>query len=262
MAGRLENRVAIVTGAARGIGKGIAGALAAQGATVALWDILDLVEETAKNIKSLGHEAAAFKVDVSDPASVNQIAREVIQKFGKVDILVNDAGIASFIPFLETTNEIRDKIIGTNLYGPWNCAKAILPTMIEHKYGKIINISSVTGPRVSSAGLTAYSASKGGVSGFTRALALEVAEFNITVNAILPGYVDTPMLRGAAADLGMKDEEFVNMLSPTVPLKRLGSPTEVGDLAVFLASDDSKYITGQEIVFDGGNIIQETKGNF
>jgi hypothetical protein len=259
---RLEGKVAVVTGAARGNGEGIARALAGHGATVALWDTLDSVEETAKRISSSGHKAVAYKVDISDPALVNRKSQEVIKQFGKVDILVNNAGIASFIPFLDTTDEFRDRIIDVNLKGPWNCTKAILPSMIERKYGKIINVSSVTGPRVAAAGLTAYAASKGGVSGFTRALALEVAEFNITVNAILPGYVDTPMLRGAAADLGMNGEEFASKLAETVPLKRLGSIDEIGDLAAFLASDESKYITGQEIVFDGGNIIQETKGDF
>jgi len=257
---RLENRVAVVTGAARGNGEGISRALARNGATVVLWDILDLVEDVAKDINASGHTAVSFKVDISNASLVNQAALEVIKLFGKVDILVNNAGIGVFIPFLETSDEMRDRIIGINLKGPWNCTKAILPTMLEHKYGKIINISSVSGPRVAAAGLTAYAASKGGVCGFTRALALEVAEYNITVNAILPGYVDTPMLRGVAADLGMNDEEFANKLAETVPLKRLGSIDEIGDLAVFLASDESKYITGQEIVFDGGNIIQEEKG--
>jgi hypothetical protein len=258
---RLEGKVAVVTGAARGNGEGISRALAGHGATVALWDILDLVEETAGGISSSGCRTAAFKVDISVPAMVNAATQGVIKRFEKIDILVNNAGIVVMAPFLETTDEMRDRVIDVNLKGPWNCTRAVLPTMMERGYGKIVNVSSVSGPRVCAAGFTAYGASKGGVSGFTRALALEVAEYNITVNAILPGYVDTPMLRGGAREMGIDENEFVRLLAQTVPLKRLGSIQEIGDLAVFLASDESKYITGQEIVFDGGNIIQELKAN-
>ena len=260
MGARLQDRVAIVTGAARGNGKGIAKAMAREGATVLLWDILDLVEETANGITSSGQRAAPYKVDIADAAQVNRAVQEIMKQFGKVEILVNNAAIASFVPFVETSDELRDRIFDVNLKGPWNCTKAIIPIMINQRYGKVVNISSVTGPKVSAPGLTAYSATKGGICGFTRALALEVAEFGINVNAILPGYVDTPLLRGAAKELGMGETEFVNMVAKSVPMKRLGTIDEIGDLAVFLASEESKYITGQEIVFDGGNIIQEEKG--
>jgi NAD(P)-dependent dehydrogenase (short-subunit alcohol dehydrogenase family) len=255
----LQNRVVIVTGAARGNGKGIARAMAKAGATVVLWDILPLVAETAKNISSYGQRAVSFIVDIADADRVNQVVQEIVKEFGRVDILVNNAAIGIFSPFVETSDELRDRVFDVNLKGPWNCTKAVIPTMINQKYGKVINISSVSGPRVSAPGLTAYSATKGGVSGFTRALALEVAEFGINVNAILPGYVDTPMLRGSAKDLGMDEDDLVKMVAKSVPMKRLGTIDEIGDLAVFLASEESKYITGQEIVFDGGNIIQEVK---
>ncbi len=259
MTTRLQGKVAIVTGAARGNGKGIARAMGREGAIVALWDILDMVEETEKEIRDSGYHATSFKVDVSNPTRVNQAARDVLKRFGRVDILVNNAGIGYFVPFAEMTDELRDKIFGVNLIGVWNCTKAVIPGMIQQKYGKIVNIASVTGPRVSSPGLTAYSATKGAVCGLTRALALEVAEFGINVNAILPGYVDTPMLRGVPKELGIDENDFIQMLSRSVPMKRLGTIDEIGDLAVFLASEESKYITGQEIVFDGGNIIQEEK---
>jgi len=257
---RLKDKVAIVTGAARGNGKGIARAMAQEGAKVLLWDILDLIEETARDINSSGKRAVPFKVDITDIKRVNQTVQEIVGNFGRIDILVNNAAIAFFIPFVETPDDLRDKIFDVNLKGPWNCTKAVIPIMMKQKYGKIVNISSVTGPRVSAAGLTAYSATKGAISGFTRALALEVAEFGINVNAILPGYVDTPMLRGAAKDLGIAEDEFVKMIAKSVPMKRLGTIDDIGDLAVFLASEESKYITGQEIVIDGGNIIQEEKG--
>jgi len=260
MAGRLQSKVAIVTGAARGNGKGIVRAMAKEGAMVVLWDVLDLVEETANEIRSSGHQAVSFKVDVSDVKQVNQTVQEVMNKFGRVDILVNNAGLGIFAPFTEMADELRDKIFAVNLIGVWNCTKAVIPGMVQRKYGKIINISSVTGPRVSSPGLTAYSVTKGAICGLTRALALEVAELGINVNAILPGYVDTPMLRGVPKQLGIDENDFIQMLSRSVPMKRLGTIDEIGDLAVFLASEESKYITGQEIVFDGGNIIQEQKG--
>lgn len=259
MPSRLQGKVAIVTGAARGNGKGIARAMAKEGAIVALWDILDIVEETVKEIRDSGYQTTSFRVDVSDVAQVNQATQEVVKRFGRVDILVNNAGIGYFVPFVEMTDQLRDKIFGINLIGVWNCTKAVIPGMIQQKYGKIVNIASVTGPRVSSPGLTAYSATKGAVCGLTRALALELAELGINVNVILPGYVDTPLLRGVPKELGIDENDFIEMLSRSVPMKRLGTIDEIGDLAVFLASEESKYITGQEIVFDGGNIIQEEK---
>lgn len=261
MTEKLQNKVAIVTGAARGNGKGIARAMAKAGATVVLWDILPSVAETAKNMSTSGQRAVSYIVDITDVYRINQVVNEIIQEFERVDILVNNAGIGIFSPFVETTEKLRDKIFDVNLKGPWNCTKAVMPVMITQKYGKVINIASVTGPRVSAPGLTAYSAAKAGLCGFTRALALEVAGFGITVNAILPGFVDTPMLRGASKDLGIDEADLVKMLAASVPMKRLGTIDEIGDLAVFLASEASKYITGQEIVFDGGNIIQETRSD-
>ncbi len=259
MTTRLQGKIAIVTGAARGNGKGIARAMAREGATVVLWDVLDMVEETAREIRDSGHQATPFKVDVSNVTQVNQATQEMLRNFGRVDILVNNAGIGTFARFVEMTDELRDKTFGVNLIGVWNCTKAVIPGMIRQKYGKIVNIASVTGPRVSSPGLTAYSATKGAICGLTRALALEVAEVGINVNVILPGYVDTPLLRGVPKELGIDEETFLETLSKSVPMKRLGTIDEIGDLAVFLASEESRYITGQEIVFDGGNIIQEEK---
>lgn len=258
--GRLKGEVAIITGAARGIGEGIANAMAREGAVVVLWDILDTVHKTGEKIKNSGHKAASYTVDVSDTDQIKQTAQKVSEQFGKVDILVNNAGIAYFAPFVEMTDELRDNIFNVNFNGMWNCTKVIITTMIWQKYGRIINISSVTGPRVATPGLTAYSATKGAISGFTRALALEVAEFGITVNAILPGFVDTPLTKPMAEDFQMEEEEFARWLGKSIPMKRMGTIEEMGHLAVFLASDESTYITGQEIIIDGGNSIQEVKG--
>ena len=181
------------------------------------------------------------------------------ERFGPADILVNNAAIAPSVPFVEMTEERRDEVIDINIKGTWNCARSVLPSMIERGYGKIINVSSVTGPLVSGKGVTAYSASKGAVSGFTRSLALEVAEHGINVNTICPGTFDTPMMRGIAQSRGADEDQYLRDLGRGMPFGRLGTMDEMGDLAVFLASDASSYITGAEIVIDGGNIIQEHK---
>jgi NAD(P)-dependent dehydrogenase (short-subunit alcohol dehydrogenase family) len=258
--GRLKGKVAIVTGAAQGIGEGIAKAMAKEEAIVALWDISDKVHKTIRNITKSGSKATSYIVNVAEWSQVEKTLRLILDEFGKVDILVNNAGIARFSLFVDMTDNIRDEAINVNFYGMWNCTKAVIPEMIKQKYGKIINISSVTGPRVATAGLTAYAASKGAISAFTRTLALEVAEYGITVNAILPGWIDTPLSEPMAEDLKMDQDEFNIWLGKSVPMKRMGKTSELGDLAVFLGSDESTYITGEEIIIDGGNTIQEVKG--
>ena len=257
---RLKNRVAIVTGSAQGIGEGIARAMAKEGATVILWDVNESVHGTAEDIGRSGSKARSHIVNVAEWSQVEKTFNLVLDEFGKVDILVNNAAIARFALFVDMTDDIRDEVINVNFYGMWNCTRAVIPGMIKQEYGKIINISSVTGPRVATAGLTAYSASKGAISAFTRTLALEVAEHGITVNAILPGWIDTPLSEPMAEDLEMDQDEFDNWLSKSVPMKRMGKTSELGDLAVLLGSDESTYISGQEIIIDGGNTIQEVKG--
>lgn len=257
----LEGKVAIVTGGGSGIGRGIALQFAKAGADVIVASRrLSVLKKVAEEIKALGRRSLCVQTDVSQKADVDNLIQKVMAEFGRVDILVNSAGIGHSVPFIEMTDDLRDRIWDINVKGVWDCTQAVIPIMRKQKYGKIINISSVTGPMVSSKGLTAYSASKGAVSGFTRALALEVAKYGINVNAICPGYVDTPMLRPASTKTGTDPNDFIKGLSKSIPMGRLGSIEETGDLAVFLASEASKYITGTEIVFDGGNIIQEYKG--
>jgi len=206
-----------------------------------------------------GYNAVSYPVDVVNEDRTAQAAAEIQDRFGSLDILVNNAGIAHFSPFLEMDNSQRDKVFNVNFFGAWNCCKAVLPLMIQQDYGRVINISSVTGPRVATAGLTAYAATKGALSALTRTLALEVAAHHVTVNAILPGFIDTALTKPMADDMQMDEKTFSQWLQQSIPLKRFGTIEELGSLAVFLASNESGYITGQEIVIDGGNTIQEVK---
>jgi NAD(P)-dependent dehydrogenase (short-subunit alcohol dehydrogenase family) len=202
----------------------------------------------------MGHRSLAISTDIGKKTDIDNLVGKVMEEFGKVDILINNAGVSNFTLFTELINEVRDQVWDTNIKGTWDCTKAVVSTMIKQRYGRIINISSVTGPMVSNKGWSAYSASKGAISGLTRALALELAEYNITVNAILPGWIG----RGTppATPQAIKD---ARKLASSIPLGRLGTPEDVGNLAVFLSSEASSYITGSEIVIDGGNIIQERK---
>ena len=250
----LAGRVAIVTGGSSGIGRGIALRFAGAGADVVVVSRrLSVLDSVVAEMKAMGRSALSVQTDVTRKSDIADMVQRVMAEFGRVDILVNSAGMGKSAPFVEMSDDLRDRIWDVNVKGTWDCTRAVMPMMIKQKYGKVINISSVTGPMVSGSGQTAYSASKGAVSAFTRALALEVAKYGINVNAICPGYVDTPIFAPVP-------KEYVAQLAKSIPLGRLGSTEEIGDLAVFLASDASKYITGTEIVFDGGNIIQESKG--
>lgn len=259
----LLDRVAIVTGASQGLGEGIVKAIAREGANTVLFsrDLCKL-RRNEEYIRNLGQKAISFKVDITDASQVDQAVQEVLKQFGKIDILVNNAGIYPSIPFLKISDEIRDSVIDTNFKGMWNCTKSVLQSMIENKYGKIINISSVTGPMVSLKGMTIYSASKGAVSGFTKSLALEVAEYGINANAVCPGFFDTPGVRKMVDySIYESEDKFITELQKSIPLGRLGALDDIGNIVVFLASEYSSYITGTEIVIDGGNIIQELKNS-
>lgn len=257
--GMVEGKVAIVTGAAAGNGAGISRLLASEGATVNLWDIDTQVDKVAQKICETGGKAIAYKVDITDSDLVKKIADSVLNQFGKLDILVNNAAIYPLVMFRDTSTEIRDKCWEVNVKGTWNCTQAVLSSMIEQRSGKIVNISSVTGPLVSAPGYTAYAMTKGAISAMTRSLALEVAEFGIHVNAVLPGSIDTPGLRDIAIKRGKDPNKAKLEAGKTIPLGRQGTPEDVGGAVLFLASDYSNYITGSEIVVDGGNVIQELK---
>ncbi|WP_062352672.1 SDR family oxidoreductase UcpA [Bacillus kwashiorkori] len=256
---KMDGKVAIITGAAMGNGKGIAEVLAKHGAAVILADISDKVFVVEKELQEKGYDAMAVKMDVSDKENVTAGVRKVIDKYGKIDALVNNAGVARLANFLDMDEELRDFHFNININGVWNVTKAVLPYMKERQYGRIVNLSSVTGTMVADEGETAYATTKAAVMGFTKALARETASYNVTVNAILPGYILTPMAESIAKESNPENpQEVIDGIASGVPLGRLGKIEEVGELAAFLASDESSYITGTGIVIDGGSTLPET----
>lgn len=247
----LTNKVALVTGARRGMGRADALALAAQGAQVAVTDI-DLAEcqKVVDEIKSQGGTAIAFKLDVSDKNEVDQVFTEVVKQFGRLDILVNNAGVYSPKPALEITEEEWNQTINVNLKGQFLCAQRAAQEMAKNKWGRIINITSIASGQVGVGimGGAHYTASKGGIIGLTETLATEWASLGINVNAIGPGAIDTEMSRSTR----MTKEQMQTFLDQNVPLKRIGQPKEVAAMVVFLASDEASYITGSTFFVDGG----------
>ena len=257
--GKLDGKTAVVTGAAMGNGEGIARVLAKHGAHVALWDISEKVFETARAIAAEGYQASAYKVNVTNFEDCRKATDEIMAKQGGIEILCNNAGVIRLAGFLEMSDEIRDFHFDVNIKGVWNATKAVLPGMKEKKYGKIVIMSSVTGPMVADEGETAYATTKAALWGFTKALAREVAAENITVNAICPGYILTPMAEQIANESDPDNPDAViNGIAGGVPMGRLGSISEIGELAAFLASDESSYITGTQVVIDGGSTLPET----
>ncbi|AFH43053.1 3-oxoacyl-[acyl-carrier-protein] reductase FabG (short chain dehydrogenase SDR family) [Fervidicoccus fontis Kam940] len=242
-----KNRTSIVTGSAMGIGKGIAQKLASLGSNLILFDISDKIFETAKEIEHLEVEVLPFKGDVTNKEDVERSVEEGISKFGKIDILVNNAGIYPSKPFIEMTESDWDRVLNINLKSMFLFSKAVLPNMMKNSYGRIVNISSIAAI-VGFPGLIHYSASKGGVVGFTKALALEVAKFGITVNAIAPGPIETS---------GTKvDEQTAEIYKRLIPVGRMGKPEDIANAVAFLASEESQFITGHLLVVDGGYTIQ------
>src|SRR3989338_5597073 len=248
----LIGKVALVTGARRGMGKAHALALARQGAQVAVTDVDEKeCEVVVEEIKKRGGEAAAFRLDVSEGREVDSVFGETIKKFGRLDILVNNAGIYFSKPALLLSEEDWDKMLSVNLKGQFLCAQRAAREMAKNKWGRIINISSIAsgGVGIGFAGAAHYAASKGGIVGMTETLAVEWAGLGITVNAIAPGAIDTPMVREPGKVFaGERMEEIVKR----VPLKRIGKPEEVSAMVVFLVSEEASYVTGATFYVDGG----------
>lgn len=242
----LSNKVAIITGASRGIGKAIALAMANAGAKVVVnYASNDVAAgEVVEQIRATGQKAIMFKADVAESEAADGLIQAAQAEFGRIDILVNNAGITRDNLLVRMKDEDWDAVLGLNLKGAFNCSRAAAKAMLKQKYGRIINISSVVG-LTGNPGQANYAAAKAGLLGMTKSLAKELASRNITVNAVAPGYIRTEM----TAQL---PEKVSGEMLAQIPMKRFGEPDEIADLVLFLASDAAKYITGQTIAVDGG----------
>ena len=244
---RLKDKVAIVTGGGQGIGEGIALRLAQEGANVVIADLnLETANSVADKIKALGRQALAIKTDVSNSASVNQMVKQVLSTLGTVDILVNNAGYVApaMTPFMKETEDYWNKVIAVCLNGVIFCSRAVVDTMIEKKSGKIVNIASEAA-RVGQQGQAVYSGAKGGVVAFAKAIARELARYNINVNCVAPGATNTPAFAAAPA-------EMREAAAKIYPLRRVAEVEDIANAVTFLASDEASFITGQVLSVSGG----------
>ncbi len=245
---KLAERVAIVTGGARGIGKAISMKLAENGAAIAIVDINEEVAQaTADEMNAAGFNAKAYKANVVSADDVNEMVKNVIADFGKVDILVNNAGITRDGLVMRMSEQDWDLVLDINLKGTFNCSKAVLRPMMKKRYGKIVNIASIVGV-MGNVGQANYCASKAGVIGLTKSNAKEFASRNIYVNAVAPGYIETDMTH-------VLSEEAKQWFMDNIPLKKAGSAEDVANVVSFLAGPDSDYVTGQTINICGGMVM-------
>ncbi|HXO62632.1 MAG TPA: SDR family NAD(P)-dependent oxidoreductase [Candidatus Acidoferrales bacterium] len=254
-----SGRVALITGAGSALGIGFATArvLAQQGAKIAITSTTERIKERARELAAEKADVFALPADLRDHASTDRLVREVLARYGRIDILVNNAGMTQIsnpdqtlsVSLAELSEEDWDYSMALNLKTTFNVTKAVLPSMLSANYGRIVNVSSVTGPLVSNPRATAYSAAKAGMVGLTRSLAMEVARKGITVNAVAPGWIETA---------SSTTEEII--AGKNTPLGRSGRPDEVAAAIAFLAGESASYVTGQMMVIDGGNTIQEYKG--
>ncbi len=256
---KLEGKVAIVTGGAMGNGLGIVQVFLKYHAKVVIIDNSPKLKDTIVELKKQYSDVDGYIVDIKDREKLDLVAKQVYEKYNHIDILVNNAGVARLSSFIDMSDEIRDFHFDVNIKGTWNATKAVLPYMLKNKSGAIVNLSSVTGPMVADSGEVAYATTKAAILGFTKALAMEVVENNIRVNAIMPGYIMTPMVEGIALETDKDNpNKVIDGIKMGIPMKRLGTIEELGELAAFLASDESSYITGQGIVIDGASTLPET----
>lgn len=243
--GKLADKIAVVTGAGQGIGRGIAEKLADEGATVV---VTDINERTAKETAdALGNGAIGVRTDVTSPESVDAMVEQVRERFGRIDVLVNNAGWDKASPFLDLDRSDWDRVIQINLYGVLNTAKAVLPLMAEQGFGSMVNLASDAG-RVGSSGEAVYSAAKGGVIAFTKSVAREMARHQINANAVCPGPTDTALF----ASIGGDNPKLREALTKAIPFRRLAQPGDLANVVAFLASDEAAYVTGQTVSVSGG----------
>ncbi len=244
---RLDGKIAIITGGARGIGFAIAKRYAEEGATPVLFDLLaDQLETAVKELSDLGFEAEGHTVNVTDSEAIEEAMKDVYQRFGHIDILVNNAGVTRDGLIMKMKDADWDMVINVNLKGTFVCTKKVVRYMLKQKSGSIINIASVIG-LMGNVGQANYAASKGGIIALTKSTAKEVAKRGIRANAIAPGFIET--------DMTQLPEDVVKAYSEAIPMSRMGQPVAVANLCLFLASEESSYITGQTIQVDGGLIM-------
>lgn len=243
--GKLDDRIAIVTGAGRGIGRGIAEKLATEGATVVVTD----VDETTvrKTAGAIGSGAIGMHADVTSRDSVDAMVGRVRERFGRIDVLINNAGWDKVGPFVDSDPADWDRVIQINLYGVLNTSKAVLPVMAEQGHGSVVNVASDAG-RVGSSGEAVYSAAKGGVISFTRTTAREMARHQVNANCVCPGPTDTALFASVVED----NPKLRDALVRAIPLRRLAQPADLANAVAFLASDEAAYITGQTLSVSGG----------
>jgi 3-oxoacyl-[acyl-carrier protein] reductase len=247
----LEERVAVVTGAASGIGRGIARVLAQEGARVAIADVdADAADALERELRREGREAIAIGVDLVDAGAVGEMAATVVGRYGRIDVLAANAGIYPSVALADLTDGDWDRVMDVNVKGALHAVQACLPAMRERRYGRIVVTSSITGTLVAVPGLAHYAASKAALLGLVRTAALELAGDGITANAVLPGNVRTPGLE-------LLSEEVIGKVIEAIPLRRLAEPEEIGWAVRFLASEEAGYVTGQTLVVDGGQVLPE-----
>jgi 3-oxoacyl-[acyl-carrier protein] reductase len=245
---RLAGKVAVVTGGGRGIGREIAMTLAGEGADIVIWDVNPTdAQNTCREIESLGRKTLADQVDVTNYESVEAAINKILDKCGKIDILVNNAGITKDNLLLRMSQQEWDAVINVNLKGTFNCTKAVFRPLSKQRSGRIINIASIIGI-IGNYGQANYAASKAGIIALTKTSARELASRNVTVNAIAPGFIQTEMTAKLSDDVKAKMME-------AIPMAKLGTPRDVANACLFLASNEADYITGQTIVVDGGMVM-------
>ena len=256
----LEGRGAVITGGGRGIGAAVARALANEGCAIVVAARSGAEIEAVTNaLRGAGADAWGITCDVADPESIGALADAATERLGRVDILVNNAGVASAAPVHKQTLEEWNRLLAVNATGTFLCTQALLPGMVEHGWGRVVNIASVAGVG-GAAYVSAYAASKHAVVGFTRSAAVEVAERGVTVNAVCPGYVDTPMTEASIASIvektGMSESDALEAILATSPQKRLITPEEVAYMVVSLCREVAGSINGQALVIDGGGFLR------
>lgn len=257
---KLDGKTALITGAAVGLGAGIAEVYAGYGARLCLVDVDAAVEETAARLRrEYGAEIITAVANVADKAQMQAAAAQTAEQFGRLDIACCNAGVCRLAPFEEMSDEMRDFHIDVNIKGVWNTCQAVIPYMLEQGKGSIVIASSVTGDMVADAGEAAYALTKAALVGLTKCLAVEYASRNIRVNCTQLGYARTPMVEKIALESNPADpESAIADIAKAVPMQRLAKPTEVGELFAFLGSDEASYLTGSQVVIDGGSTLPET----